>query len=90
MISLVDLAQFGAVIFISGALCYVVDKLLKAQAKKDEDFIKFINKQEENFNKVITNHLHDTNNIMNKFKESNNALSSAVQALLMYLNNNKR
>lgn len=62
-----DIAQLGIGIFSIGALIYLVPK-----------FLKFMERQENNFRETINNHLKDNS-------QSNQNLASVIKELLDYL-----
>lgn len=75
--SLVDLAQFGAVIFIAGVLYFVI-----------KEFLKFMRKQEDNFTEIIKNHLHDDTEAKNKLEQSHLKLAMMIEHLIKWLAKN--
>lgn len=74
---LYNLAQFGVAIFSVGALVYVITFVVKR-------FLDFLKQQEDNFNLIIKNHLHSDTEAKNELKNSNFALTKAVEHLIRY------
>lgn len=71
---LFDISQFGIAIFTVGAMVYMVKK-----------FLCFMKRQEENFTKIITNHLHDSSEANTKLQHSHQELSMVIKELLNFL-----
>ena len=73
-----DFAQYGIAIFSVGALVYVITFVVKK-------FLDFLKTQEESFNCIITNHLHDDMIAKNKLEASNISLTKAIEQLVRLL-----
>ena len=74
---LFDLSQFGIAIFTVGAMTYMIKK-----------FLCFMKHQETNFNKIITNHLHDSTEANNRLERSHQEFSMVIKELLSFLRAN--
>lgn len=71
---LFDLSQFGVAIFSMGVLSFVIKK-----------FLCFMKHQEENFNKIITNHLTESSKASKELEQSHLQLSMTIRELLSFL-----
>ena len=88
--SLIDFAQLGGVILMAGILYKVVNRFLDSQKKRDEQFLGFITKQEDNFNEIIKNHLHSDTEAKNKLEQSHQRLAMTIENLLKWLDKNNK
>ena len=74
--ALLELAQFGATIFMAGVLYFVV-----------KEFLAFMKIQEKNFNNLVKNHLHSDTKAKNKMEKSFEKLAFTIDELLKWLKN---
>ena len=71
---LFNLSQFGVAIFTVGAMTYMIKK-----------FLCFMKHQEDNFNEIVKNHLHESAEANNELKHSHQELSMVIKELLSFL-----
>lgn len=71
---LFDISQFGIAIFTVGVMGYMIKK-----------FLCFMKRQEENFNRIITNHLTDSAKANKELEQSHLQLSMTIKELLSFL-----
>ena len=86
--SLLDLAQYGGMVLMAGILYKVVRSFLCAQKKRDEQFLGFITKQEDNFNDIVKNHLHADTEAKKELEKSHLRLAMMIENLLKWLEKN--
>ena len=79
---LFEIAQYGVAIFSIAALVYVITFVVKR-------FMDFLTKQEDNFHKIITNHLDTDTKAKNKLEQSNVGLTKSIDQLTHFLSNHK-
>lgn len=76
MLNLSDFTQFGVPGIAIVSTVVIVTAILKSMKEKDIQFLSFMARQEESFNKVITNHLdHSTQATNNLDKTMSNFMS---------------
>lgn len=68
-LNLVDFIQLGVAGIAVVAIVIIVKEFLKSNREKDEVFIKFIERQEENFSDLVKNHLSHNNEVMEGLKD---------------------
>ena len=80
---LFNLAQFGVAIFSVGCLAYVITFVVKR-------FLDFQKRQEDNFNDIITNHLHSDMEAKNKLEQSQIGLTNMIEQMIRFLEKNNK
>ena len=88
--SLIDFAQLGGVVLMAVILYKVVNRFLDSQKKRDEQFIVFISKQEDNFDDLVKNHIHEDTQAKHDLEKSHQILSTTIRELLKWLEKNGR
>lgn len=71
-----EFLEYGVAVVAIGGMIYIVKKSLC-----------FMKRQEENFHKIITNHLHDNAEANKKLEQSHLQLSMMIKELLSFLRN---
>ncbi len=74
--AILELAQFGAIIFMAGVLYFVV-----------KEFLAFMKIQEKNFNNLVKHHLTSDTKAKNKMEKSFGKLAFTIEELLKWLKN---
>jgi len=81
--TLFDLANYGVAIFAVGCLVYVITFVVSK-------FLKFQEKQEDNFNEIIRNHISDDTKAKNRLEQSNVGLTKVIEQLIRFLESNNK
>ncbi len=66
----------------------IVNRFLDSQKKRDEQFIGFITKQEDNFDNLVKNHLHEDTKAKHTLEKSHLILSNTIELLRQWLMKN--
>jgi hypothetical protein len=80
--NLTDFAEAGASIVAIAAITIITIKVLTYIAKRDGEFLAHIEKKDQDFKEVITNHISHANATMNN-------LEKAVRELIIVLKSKK-
>lgn len=86
--NLIDFAQFGAAIVAIIALVIITKEFLKHSQNRDNNFTKFLERQEDNFTDIIKNHLHTDTEAKGKLEKSNLTLVEVLRQLMRFLERN--